>query len=118
MTPRIVPTTIKLAYSDGNDEPERGVFRRHPVDPEFVSELVVAIRGEMDPARVRWDSLGLGPPQVHLAGSARALEALGVHLIALARQDTAQLEPSSSIDEVCNADGGSMRLIVRRLPQV
>lgn len=115
MTKRISRVEIALVYSDGKDEPEKGIFRNVPIDPEFTSELVIAIAGDEDPARVRWDIQRYGRPQVHLAGTARALDALGRYLIALARLETKDPEPSASLDDVRNADGGTVRFLPRRL---
>lgn len=106
---------IDLEYSGGKDEPEKRIFRNFPIEPEFTSELVIAIAGDDDPARVRWDVPRCGRPQVHLSGTARALEALGRYLIALARLETKDPEPSASLDDVRNADGGTVRFLPRRL---
>ncbi len=117
MKKRVIERTeITLAYSGGKDEPERGIFRNFPIDPEFTSELMIAIASDDDPVRVRWDAGRHGKPQVHLGGTPRALEELGRYLIALARLDTRDREPSTSLDDVQNADGGTVRLIPRRLP--
>jgi hypothetical protein len=105
---------ISLQYSGGKDEPEKRVFRNFPIDPAFSSELVIAIASDNDPGGVRWDSSSHGRPQVHLAGSARALEELGRYLIALARLETKDPDPSTSL-EVSNADGGTARLLPRRI---
>lgn len=107
---------IVLAYTGGEDEPERGVFRNYPVEPRHTDELVVAIRSEEDPiANVPYNAALHGAPQVHLAGSPRALEEFGKFLIALARLKTADPEPSLSLDDVINADGGTLRLLPRRI---
>ena len=106
---------ITLLYSGGRDEPKKGIFRNFPIDPKFTSELVIAIASDDDPALVRWDVKRHGRPQVHLAGTARALEELGRYLIALALLDSEDPEPSASLEDVRNADGGTVRLIPRRI---
>jgi hypothetical protein len=111
-------TEIVLEYTGGRDEPERGVFRNFPVDPEFTSELIVAVRSDEDPADRHWrQAVTGGRLQVHLAGSSRALEELGRYLIALARLQTADPEPHASLDDVRDADGGVLRLLTRRVKE-
>jgi hypothetical protein len=105
---------IDLEYTGGNDEPARGIFRNQVVEPEHLDELRVAVRSDIDAARP-WPGNEGEQPQIHLAGSARALEELGRYLIALARLETADPEPYGSFDNVRNADGGTLRLLPRRL---
>lgn len=88
MTKRVAETiTLSLEYTGGRDEPKRGVFRNFPTEPPFTEELVVAIRSDSNPVAV-WAGDRTDRPQVHLAGTARALEASGVYLVALARLKT------------------------------
>ena len=105
---------LKLLYTGGHDNPERGVFRNQVVEPKHTSELVVAVRSDVDPSAT-WTTASGERPQIHLAGSARALEELGRYLIALARLETADPEPYGSLEDVRNADGGTVRLLPRRL---
>lgn len=112
---RQVEHRITLEYIDAEDDPERQTYRRFPISPEHSAELVVAIRDHPD-----LDIPDVYPEnpsqlQVHVVGTARALEELGRYLIALARLDTKNPEPSESIDDVRNADGGTIRLIPRRV---
>lgn len=119
MTSRRIVHRIEVAleYTGGKDQPERGIFRNYPVDPKHTGELVIAIRSEQDPVRDRpYNPAQHGAPQVHLAGTPRALEELGRYFIALARLDSDDPEPSGSLDNVRNADGGTLRVIPRRLP--
>lgn len=109
---------LELQYSGGKDDPSRGIYRNYPIAPPFVSELAISIAGDEDPARVRWQVERLGRPQVHLAGTPRALEELGRYLIALARLETDDPEPSGSLDGIQNPDGGTVRLLPRRLSAV
>lgn len=112
--PQKITQTVVLEYTRGADEPAKGIFRRFPVSPRFADELVLGIAGEDDPARVRWDA-AQGPPQVHLAGTPRAFEELGTFLIALARLQTQDPAPSTSLSDVRFDQGGHARLIVHRL---
>jgi hypothetical protein len=92
------------------------VFRDYPKPPRKTGELVVAVR-DLEPEDSPVFPDNPTQFQVHLAGTSAALEALGEYLIALARSKTADPEPSESLNDVRNADGGTVRLIVRRLPK-
>ena len=81
---------LSLGYTGGTDEPSKGIFRNQPVEPEFMNELVMAVRSDASPER-DWSGWPAGDsPQIHIAGTKRALESLGTYLIALA-----QLQPKS-----------------------
>ncbi len=105
---------VRLAYSAGRDDPARGIFRRMPIDPLFTDELTIAIRSDEAP-EARWSGTVGDRPQVHLAGTARALDELGRYLIALARLETEDREPYTSLDDVQLADGGTVRFLPRRI---
>lgn len=107
---------LELLYTGGHDDPERGVFRNQVIEPKHTSELVVAVRSDTDPSAA-WTAASGVRPQIHLAGSARALEELGRYLVALARLESADPEPYGSLEDVRNADGGTVRLLPRRLQQ-
>ena len=100
---------IALDYMSGRDEPAKGIFRNHPVQPEIDERLLIAVRGFNGQG-----TKGI-QPQVHLVGTASALEELGKYLIALARVETADPEPYGSFDNVRDADGGMLRLLPRRV---
>ena len=102
--------SIALEYHAGKDEPERGVFRNFPVDPKHTNELTIAIRPDLNP-----DGETVRGVQVHLIGNSRSLEELGRYLISMARLVTSDPEPYGSFDDVRNADGGTIRLLPRRL---
>ena len=99
---------LSLGYTGGTDEPSKGIFRNQPVEPEFMNELVMAVRsdasrsatGVVRRATVRRPAV---------AGTKRALESLGTYLIALARLQTEDPEPYGSFDDVKYADGGTVR---------
>jgi hypothetical protein len=104
--------TIELRYSLGSGEAERGIFRNTAIEPDHSDELSVAIRRIAD-----GNALADNPEQlqVHLIGTSRALESLGCYLIALARLSTTDPEPYGSLDDVRNVDGGTLRLLPRRI---
>jgi len=111
-----VAIELSLEYLAGRDEPQRGIYRNFPVEPKHTRELSIAIRSNRDPAGITPDNRArYGKPQIHLAGTARALEAFGRYLIALARLETADPEPYDSFDAVRNVDGGTIRLLTRRI---
>lgn len=108
-----IPAHVSLEYwtesglSGGTDQ---GM----PVDPDHTNELVIAVRsddGDGDPRA----SVLAGTPQIHLAGTSRALEALGRYLIALARLQSHDPDLHEHFEDVQNDDGGTVHLIVRRL---
>lgn len=109
-----VKIELSLKYTGGRDEPQRGVFRNQVVEPKHMSELVMAVRSDVDPAG-QWTTSSGERAQIHLAGSARALEELGSYLIALARLETQDPEPYGSLEDVRYADGGTVRLLPRRI---
>src|SRR5262249_27399756 len=85
----------------------------YPPPAKRPEELLVAVRDlEPDDAPIFPDN----PTQfqVHLAGTAAALDALGKYLIALSRVRNTDPEPYESLNDVRNADGGTIRLLVRR----
>ncbi|MBX6331320.1 MAG: hypothetical protein IRY91_05675 [Gemmatimonadaceae bacterium] len=109
-----VPTNVVLEYWQGRDLPGV-VYENTPVDPEHTDELTIALRSdEPDDTSDPRTPLFLGRPQVHFAGTPRALEAFGRYLIALARLETADPNPHEHFEDVQNADGGTIHLIVRR----
>lgn len=113
MSERIsLPTEIILEYWKGEDVPGR-IYSNAPVDPDFTGELTVAVRSDDDDTDPR-TPLFSGRPQVHFAGTPRALEAFGRYLIALARLQTADSDPQEHFEDVQNADGGTTHLIVHR----
>lgn len=109
--------TVTLEYTAGEDEPEQGIYRRAPLPPGHSHQLAVAIRDHPELASEDADVYPENPSQlqVHLIGSSAALEELGRYLIALARLDTRNPEPYESLDDVRNIDGGTIRLIPRRV---
>lgn len=108
-----VRAEIDLLYTGGEDRPAKGIFRNQVVEPKYTDELTIAVRSNVNMPQA-WPGDNAHQPQVHLAGSARALEELGRYLIALARLNTRDPEPFGSLDDVHNADGGTVRLLPRR----
>jgi hypothetical protein len=107
-------TTVTLSYVAGEEDPERGIFGRRPLDPEFTDELGVAVYPDDGTTGVP-EFLRSTPLQVQLSGTPRALEALGTYLIALARLETADPNPHEHFEDVRNVHaGGTLHLIVRR----
>lgn len=106
---------LDLEYHHGVDVPGK-VYVNAPVEPQHTDELTLAVRSdneedlEQDP---RAPAI-LGRPQIHLAGSPRALEEFGRYLIALARLESADPDPHEHFEDVQNADGGTVHLIVHR----
>jgi len=110
-----VTAQIPLEYWRGEDVPGV-VYQNVPIEPEHTDELVMAIRsddGGDDPRERVVD----GRPQVHLAGTPRALEAFGRYLIALARLETLDPDVHEHFEDVQNDDGGTVHLIVHRTGQ-
>jgi hypothetical protein len=106
--------TIRLRYRVGPDDPERGVYYTFPVEPRFTSELRIgAYLEDVDPDPLPPILKG-GVLQIELAGTPRALEALGTYLIALARLETQDPNPHEHIEDVMHEGGGSVHLIIRR----
>lgn len=116
-TTRRVSKTVRLRldYYVGEDEPARGVYRNAVVWPKYTRELLIAIRNDAEPFSDKPFDAQTDPPQVHLVGTARALEELGRYLVALGRLKTADPEPYGWFDDVRNADGGRARLLPRRV---
>lgn len=109
---------LVLAYHTGIDDPERGVFSTRPVDPEFTNELRLGVYTD-DPETIGFPSQLAGERlQVQLAGTPRALEALGTYLIALARLNTSDPDPHEHFEDVRDERGGDVHLIVRRTRQL
>lgn len=104
---------IHLDYYSGTDEPDRGIFVHRPVEPEDTAELVIGVY-------IDDDSIGSPPElkgkqiQIDFSGSARALESLGTYLIALARLESRDPDPHEHFEDVQNAEGGNIHLIIRR----
>jgi hypothetical protein len=114
MTKRVqVRAEVELEYWTGTDIPGQR-YLNMPVDPDFTNELEVAIRFDDLEADPRVRIQGDRRPQVNLVGSPRALEAFGRYLIALARLDSADPDPHEHFEDVRNADGGTVHLIVHR----
>jgi len=114
MTHRLkVAAELELEYYAGTDVPGKR-YASMPVDAEFTEELTVSIRVDDPEADPRVDPLGGRRPQVNLVGTPRALEALGKYLIALARLRTVDPDPHEHFEDVRNADGGTVHLIVHR----
>jgi hypothetical protein len=91
------------------------------VRPALGEELMIAIRDHPEWEHEAGEPVYPDNPsqlQIHLVGTARALEALGTYLIALARLDTENPEPSPSLDDVHHADGGTIRLLPRRVQEL
>jgi hypothetical protein len=106
---------IPLEYWVGVEE--AGVlYQNAPVDPEYIDEIVIGLRSDEEDAHPQAPLLG-GRPQVHLAGTPRALEALGRYLISLARLQTLDQEFHEHFEDVQNDDGGTVHFIVRRLAE-
>lgn len=108
-----ITAEIALEYWRG-EEVEGQVYRNAPVEPAHTDELTVAIRSDDGTADAR-EPVVPGRPQVHLAGTPRALEAFGRYLIALARLETIDPDVHEHFEDVRNDDGGTVHLIVRRL---
>lgn len=109
---------LLLAYHTGVDDPERGVFSTRPVDPEFTNELRLGVYTD-DPDTNGFPAALSGKRlQVQLAGTPRALEALGSYLIALALLNTPDPDPHEHFEDVRDERGGDVHLIVRRTPRL
>ena len=117
---RQVVIELTLEYRVGLDEPNRGIYRNAVELPKHSSELTLIVQDPKESAIGNIDDPDLDlRPQVHLLGSAPALEELGRYLVALARLETADPEPYGSIDDVRDGSGGTMRLLPRRIsPEV
>ena len=114
MSERITITAqLPLEYWVG-EERAGVVYQNAPVDPEHTDEIVIGLRSDEDGADPQAPLLD-GRPQVHLAGTPRALEALGRYLVSLARLQTLDDEFHEHFEGVQNDDGGTVHLIVRRL---
>jgi len=110
-----VPTNVVLEYWQGHDIPGH-VYENAPVDPEYTDELTIALRSdEPDDAIDPRTPLFMGRPQIHFAGTPRALEAFGTYLIALARLESADPDLHEHFEDVQHADGGTVHLIVHRV---
>jgi hypothetical protein len=105
---------IRLRYRVGPDDPGNGVYHTRPAEPRFTSELRIgAYLEDVDPDPLP-DVLRAGVLQIELAGTPRALEALGTYLVALARLETHDPNPHEHIEDVMHEQGGSVHLIIRR----
>jgi hypothetical protein len=90
------------------------VFTNYPTPPRCAQELFVAVRDNPDIA----EPVLPGNPtqyQVNLGGTRRALRELGRYLIALSELDNGDPEPYHGLNNVRNHDGGTIRLILRRV---
>jgi len=106
--------TIRLRYRIGPDDPEKGVYYTFPVEPPFTSELRIgAYLEDVDPDPLP-PLLKEGRLQIQLAGTPRALEALGTYLIALARLETEDPNPHEHFEDVMHEQGVPVHLIIRR----
>lgn len=108
-----IPVEIELEYWGSNDG-ERTTRISMPVAPRHSDELLIALRSdetEDDPRR----PLTQDRPQVHFAGTPRALEEFGRYLIALARLPSNDSDLHEHFEGVQNDEGGTVHLIVRRL---
>lgn len=116
--PRVttIPIQFELAYvSTGPDLPEQGYWRNFPVDPQHTSELTVGIEPfDHTIHDTLYKAAEHGRPQIVLSGPPRALEELGRHLIALARCETQNPDVHTHIDDVANANGGTVHLVIHR----
>ena len=108
-----IPAAIELEYWQGR-EIRGSVYRNFPVDPDHTDELIIAVRSDESNDGPRPPAIR-DRPQVHLAGTPRALEAFGRYLIALARLDTHDRDVHEHFEDVQNDDGGTVHLIVRRV---
>lgn len=107
------PLPIVLSYYTGVDDVEQGIFTTRPVDPDFTSELQLSVYTDDD--EIGWPSQLDGTRlQVQLSGNSRSLEALGTYLIALARLESPDPDPHEHFEDVRDARGGTVHLIVRR----
>lgn len=108
--------TIQLTL-EYTGEPQSGGYGLYPVAPNYTTELALAIRDHPELAADGDAPFPENPTQfqVHLFGTSRALEELGRFLIALARSGTKDPEPYGSLDDVRNVDGGTVRLLPRRV---
>jgi hypothetical protein len=109
------PVEIELSYYTGGDDPERGIFTTRPVDPEHTGELRMAVYTDDDTIGFPPELEGK-PLQIEFSGSARALDAFGTYLIALARLNSPDSDPHEHFEEVVDERGGTVHLIVRRRP--
>ena len=108
-----ISATIRLDYWSGADAV--GILQQVlPVEPCFTDELIIAVRSDEDDGDPRRRVLD-GRPQIHVAGTPRALEEMGRYLISLARLDSAETDVHEHFEDVQNDDGGNIHLIVRRL---
>ena len=107
------PVQLELMYYGGDDDPARGIFNRRPVEPDYTKELRFGVYFDDDSIGVPPELAGR-PLQIEFAGSARALEAFGTYLIALARLHTADSDPHEHFEEIAGEHGANVHLVVRR----
>lgn len=108
---------FRIEIALGYTQPaSHGGFGEYPLMPSYTNELGIAMRDNPDLASEE-PVFPENPTQlqVHIIGTARALEELGTYLIALARSGTTDPEPYGSLDDVRNVDGGTVRLLPRRV---
>lgn len=107
------PVQLTLSYYTGVDDPVRGIFATRPVDPEYTSELQIGVYVDDESSGFPTE-LNEKRLQVQLAGTSKALEALGTYLIALARLESPDPDPHEHFEDVADERGGTLHLIVRR----
>jgi hypothetical protein len=116
MPSTIETITLDLRYTTGQDDPKRHTYGNQALEPESSNQLLIEIH-QLDEA----DAVFPGNPfqrQVHLVGTARALESLGTYLIALARLKTSEPEPHGHLDDIRFGGGGTISLIPRRVARL
>jgi hypothetical protein len=89
-----------------------------PRRPQLSRELLIAIYDHPEWAAEHAEPVYEQNPsqlQVHVVGTAKGLRSLGEYLIALASHDPGRDEIAASLDEIPFADGGTIRLLPRRL---
>jgi hypothetical protein len=104
---------VELSYHSGIDLPADGVFVRRPVDPDYTDEIILGVYDD--------ESESFGFPaaltgmrlQIELAGSRRALDSFGTYLIALAKLQSEDPDLHEHFDDVTDARGGTVHLVVR-----
>ena len=106
---------LPLDYRVGRDEPARGIYRNSVEPPNHTAELIVKITPAAETFPSTEDSDLDLRTQVHIVGSSRALEELGRYLVALARLETADPEPYGSLDHIQDGNGGTLRVLPRRM---
>ena len=89
-----------------------------PRRPQLSRELLIAIYDHPEWAAEEGEPVYEQNPsqlQVHLVGTARGLKSLGEYLVALASHEPDREEIAASFDDIPYADGGTIRLLPRRM---